>query len=750
MKKLLLLVLLFQLSLLVNAQQWDLYTAGNTIKCMTQQADTLWVATNGELVKINTQNNNSTFYNKTNSPFMGTITCLASRTNQLWIGTDNGLAKLEGNVWTIYTKENTSNGLISNKIRSLAISGNTIWVGTGDESFVLNPEQGGLNSFDGNQWVSYTQNGTQYQMPFPRIESLTIDNAGNVWMAPGFQFEIVDTFLVKFNPATSQWSHYRRSVFNNPQLNNTLPIINNIAAYNSYVWLATQDKLIKITLNNPSTINVFENGKYISDVKVGSTGVVWFTVNDSIGEINNNVISYYREDQNSNPSIKTRILPLSGLDHGNVNTQLVIGTANNGLRKLTKIANGVNWEENYVTTNSNCNLENNRITDIAINNMNGDKWIVGEDVVYRFNDQTNLWEIFGGLTGVRSIAVRNGQIWVGTTTGLMKFNGTSWNDYPSPGGKGFSDILIDNNGAVWGIDPFAPPTNYKGITKFDGTTWTTYDATNSGLTDDMGLTSIDIDTVSNTIWIAYNCFGQENSLYSYHINTNTWQPYSSAINPSLNCLHSVGAGMNGKVWLGACNWGSSNLLTFQNGAVINEANPTISCAVIDMITPDPSNPDYAWVGSEDYALSSTIKGGLLLYNSQEILVEYNKRNSPMLSTPTAIAVEKINSTTNKLWIGTEHGMLAYTYNPANVGINHNKHPKETTRIYPNPAQNTVTVQSTDPIRSITIHGLFGQVLAKISVNSTNHNLDISNFNRGVYLLTIETTASAFSHKLVVD
>ena len=87
--------------------------------------------------------------------------------------------------------------------------------------------------------------------------------------------------------------------------------------------------------------------------------------------------------------------------------------------------------------------------------------------------------------------------WVGTQSGLGRFNGTSWNNYyttnsPLPR-NWFLSLAVDAQDAVW-IGTFG-----GGLVKYDGSVWTVYNTSNS-LIPDNTINSITIDKFGNK-WI---------------------------------------------------------------------------------------------------------------------------------------------------------------------------------------------------------------------------------------------------------
>jgi len=73
-------------------------------------------------------------------------------------------------------------------------------------------------------------------------------------------------------------------------------------------------------------------------------------------------------------------------------------------------------------------------------------------------------------------------------------------------------------------------------------------------------------------------------------------------------------------------------------------------------------------------------------------------------------------------------------------------------IYPNPIKETFRIKSNDNITSIKIFNLLGEQVKSLSISNINESaIDISNLNKGIYLLYIfDNTKEIYSHKLIKE
>ncbi|WP_400075678.1 two-component regulator propeller domain-containing protein [Winogradskyella sp. R77965] len=122
-------------------------------------------------------------------------------------------------------------------------------------------------------------------------------------------------------------------------------------------------------------------------------------------------------------------------------------------------------------------------------------------LLFRFSYTQNTWKEFTHDIYATSLEFNGNDLWVGTYTGgVYKWDITT-NTYTKftrvnngLANNQITDIAIDNNGDVWA-------SSYYGISRFNGTEWITYNETNSGLPANGFFLAIDVDPITNNIWI---------------------------------------------------------------------------------------------------------------------------------------------------------------------------------------------------------------------------------------------------------
>lgn len=244
-----------------NELVWNFYHKFN--KYTTSDAATLsikkialstlgkkWVATNFGIYELS----NTDF---TISPYSitGVQAMIVDNQNQLWVGNANGLRKLVGSTFVTY---NTSNGLPSNNIISLAKDNNNVlWIGTDK----------GLCKMDGSTFTSYTKGDGLYDN---YCYALAIDKSNQIWI-------VVNGGLVKFDGKT--FINYLPS--NGAPTNITCIHIDK----KGIKWLGTTNKgIVGFNDTKWQTFGISEGliDNNINDIESDANGNVWIATNNGL------------------------------------------------------------------------------------------------------------------------------------------------------------------------------------------------------------------------------------------------------------------------------------------------------------------------------------------------------------------------------------------------------------------------------------------------------------------------------------
>jgi hypothetical protein len=87
----------------------------------------------------------------------------------------------------------------------------------------------------------------------------------------------------------------------------------------------------------------------------------------------------------------------------------------------------------------------------------------------------------------------------------------------------------------------------------------------------------------------------------------------------------------------------------------------------------------------------------------------------------------------------------YFYRAATASINDLK---SNVNVYPNPVENTLNVSAGDVVDSVTIFDLTGREVLRATPNAAAFSLDVSNLNKGLYLVTVKAGKQELNTKLV--
>ena len=136
------------------------------------------------------------------------------------------------------------------------------------------------------------------------------------------------------------------------------------------------------------------------------------------------------------------------------------------------------------------------------------------------------------ITGIAVTA--NGIVWLGTRSGLSRFDGAQWTTYTKKEGlpgNGLTAVTLDKNGLPW------VGTDFWGCSHFDGDSWTSYDQVKK-------VSSIAIAS-NEDIWIG-SCDMKKGGVY--HFDGQEWTWYNKKNGLEDNCVNEVAIGPDGIIW----------------------------------------------------------------------------------------------------------------------------------------------------------------------------------------------------------
>ncbi len=406
----------------------------------------IWFGTNKSGISLYDRINQTFVKNYTKTDYLSSndIRAITVDGSQIWIGTANGgvqryIASVD--TWVRYTQ---NDGLSSNNIASIKVFKNEVWFGTYDN---------GVTMYDkvSNKWRQFFKADT---IPSDDINGVAIDSNGNLWIATN---KGVARYLTK----RDQWIRYGK------KSGLTTDYATTIAKNGSQIWLGTSRGLAIFNIET-------EQWQYFTKTNgLSQDFITAISVKDDVAWIGTNKgITYLNLKTNDFGSIQglkdrfiTSILP--------INDCLWIGT-NDGLwqynivnQNLTHWTTEHHLTDNYINTIIEWDNENlligtqngisvydasqGRISSfsddtsdlgnvkVLVYDKDNNRILVGKsDGLVIYDTQAHKWVEPSGTDSnrfckrsIRSIALGQGQIWLGTANGLVQYSADndSWNEH---------------------------------------------------------------------------------------------------------------------------------------------------------------------------------------------------------------------------------------------------------------------------------------------------------------------------------
>lgn len=414
-----------------QVSQWKMFTNGNYITDIEADADTVWVGTEGGLVKIVKPTGETTFYNKLNSglPDNYILTVEVAPDGKKWIGTaTGGLSILDGNTWKVF---DTANSILeSNKVWAIDFdSTGTAWI------------------------VGYT--------------GLYKSNYDSIW-----QFSTVTAYCIKIDSLQQVWigSNNQLMCFNGSGWHSyeLWTFINSLAVSDQgLVWLGTSAGLYKFNGVTFTKINqpLLTESRSVS---IAADGDIWVGSYYGVGKLSGSSFEFFYPVDNGMADNQVYEIET---DQSNT---VWIGTRH-GLATFSSPP----WP---IYNTSSSAIPENYIKSIAIDRY-GNKWMGSWDNAGLIKFDGSEWSVFqpdeGTTTFIDHVVVDTNNIkWISDMYhGIQSFNDTSWTYYNEVN-SGLPDnfvrsIFADKDNNIWvGLE-------YYGAAVFDHSGWTYYDTSNT-------------------------------------------------------------------------------------------------------------------------------------------------------------------------------------------------------------------------------------------------------------------------------
>lgn len=619
--------ILFFVAATVQAQSadWFSISSGLNIRAITEESGFLWVCTESGFAKFNKTTGEKTLFNKTNSGLRSNFltSVVIDNNGNKWIGSrETGLYKFDG---TTFTNFNTTNSTLPvDNIQGLAKDASgTLWIAT---------YGGGLVKYKNNVFTAY--DSISANKPINYLYTVACDNFGFIWLGTG------GDGMVRYD-GESEWVLYSTS--NNNILKSDV-VRTIVVDSNGDKWIGTESGdgggLYKW---NGSQFTLYSTGSFslnIYGISFDPQGKVWVSsYGGGLAKLEGNSFTVYNKTNSG--------LPDNGLKSLYIDAQGVkwIGSERNGLVKYNDVSftkynlgvlpniyvfsmatdpQGNKWigTKNYLTKYASGVVEDIKLDDfltvttpgfpanfnvwaIAFD-QSGNKWIGTYDGgLVRFSP-SNVPRVFNKSNSqmpsndVYSVLVdKNNIVWIGTSAGLVKYDGTLftvYNSTNSPLPNNYcASMVIDKSNRLW-----IATTN--GVARFDGVNWSVY-TTATGLASNYTF-SVTVDS-NNNKWI-----GTGAGLSKY--DGSTWTTYTTGNSglPS-NTVQFVKADQFGNIWCGTGGYAVGYGLTKFNGtnwSNYNRQNSGIAGDQVSSFFVDDRGNN--WIGLFDAGVCVFKEGGL--------------------------------------------------------------------------------------------------------------------------------------------
>ncbi|RFN59804.1 T9SS type A sorting domain-containing protein [Marixanthomonas ophiurae] len=472
---------------------WQHYDTANS-SLLADQTEGMAIGLNDDLWAVTTNADNSIngvgFYNGTLWEYYTSSNSglpAGTRLNDIaidesdikWVASENGLIKYDGVDWTQYTTANS--GLSSNNILEIVIDNqDKVWALVGNA----------VDIFDGTDWTHITSD----DLPVSNLNASSIairddkiiltegSNSralifdGTDWTVETINYSIFDCYIDtdgnywisgsgvvgKFDGV--DWTRFTRNNTGLPDNFNDDIFIDSQGRR----WFANGQGGIQVfdcpnwEVYGPNNEGLFPNPQPLFQTTIGTSitedgdGDIWFTYDGTSG--------YAIQIPDGNYS---------------------------------DYASWVIWDN----TNSHSFLQSLQEIEATDNGLIFTRAYNGNTFMYDKAANTwTLWDFTNGLTGNPNCLTgrTGGKMYLGQYQGIDIYDNGTWSrmDLSSQGIEHISDIQFDNNDIMW-------VATTEGLWKYDGTDWTNWNSTNSNIAAD-NVRAIDIDANNNIYISAHN------------------------------------------------------------------------------------------------------------------------------------------------------------------------------------------------------------------------------------------------------
>ena len=717
MKNILVLALVF-LSLVSISQpdnQWKNYTNPWSVNKMEKKGDVIWAATSGGILKSNLVTKKQTIYTRAyaNLPSNNIKSLTIDDNGKIWFVTDSrntAISVFDG--WATNNNPTNNCPIIPGTAYLIdRASDGSIWVKTYNDS---------LYKYKSNNWQVFQVPKDSIYGSF-YINKMLIDNQDNIWLSSYrslWKFDGVNwtDYAIEFpDSLRDAYNNFNRfEVLNNGDIilmhsrylmkytNDNWTIIDDsicsnvdpvdIYNTNDTIWLIYRKQILNTTVNQGHITKLVNN----TVTEEYSSDTILFCYSKVIADDNKVFINdgcYYTIDGGLLIYENSYFYRISSV-------------------RFTIPSNGVNFVK--------ITADNKKYI------LSGNKILISQDFL-RWDTLLQFYTTIMPFTqGSVVVEATDTSLWLAGMDSMLNIKNNhiysySYTDYPS-----IIAIDVAPNGIIWTSSMYAQ----NGIRTFDGQNWTKINVPDSTII----FGSLRFDNTGK-LWLG--SYG--NGIYSYKDGiwihyTNSWVMQGATISQIL-------IGDNNDIWFASKDKGIIHKDSIGVWSTCNFLNSDLlSDTVYDMI-----------LDSEGKLFLATYKGISVLHTNEtwEDITSINSR------LPNDEVTSLAFDTVGNLWIGTMGGGLAvYKKDGLVLEVNSPSKFKNTIfNIYPNPSNGIFTIESSfKEISSLKVFDIQGKLIKEIptiSNNTNNIKIDLSNLDKGIYFVIINSGSNYYSRKVMV-
>lgn len=391
-------------------------------------------------------------------------------------------------------------------------------------------------------------------------------------------------------------------------------------------------------------------------------------------------------------------------------------------------------------------LADNSPTCIAVDQQNN-KWIGTYSGVSKFDG--NSWTVYNTTNSkivsnnISCIAIDNqGKVWVATSdSGVSVFNGSIWTTYNTTNSSipsnQINKMVIDKQNRVWfTFSDYYDSVNYifigMGAAMFEGSTWTLFTKSNSSIVSDR-VQPMAVDTFGN-VWV-----GSNDGVSKYDgVNWTTHTMVYSGVEYGI--VRFIDSDPQGGIWVGESKEYHNALSKFNGTSWVSFPVPTSFSYTYSSVI-GTSNGDF-WFGGNNGV--SMFNGGD--WNDATDWINYSTGNSGIVNDNIIdIAIDK----NSDKWFITSYGISVLSNSSTSV----NEYGVNSVKTFPNPFNTQTTIQFNQPVEntSLKLADISGREIKVLNFSGKQCVLERGDLTSGIYFLSVVSENKIIAtEKLVIQ